>query len=306
LIVSRRTKNPKGQQPVTFDVSTSKKVEETHLNYKEKNCDMESRLLILGMHRVGMPPPNAKIRGLFITPTLLQLQISILRAIGFRFTTLNDALANSSGNRAVVTFDDGYADNFTNAYPILRSLDVPATVFVITGDVGSRNVVWDESGDHNPSDILDWAAIQTLQDSGWEIGSHANEHIHLSRYTRAQQEKTIRISIDAIEGNTGKRPMSFAYPYGNYNDETKSVLTKLGIRYAVTTKAATADGSQNDLLELERTSLGGRHFYHFFKNFLRTRKAIGNIEMARGLSSHLLPAGLTEAAGSLFFSQINK
>jgi peptidoglycan/xylan/chitin deacetylase (PgdA/CDA1 family) len=267
---------------------------------------MESGLLILGLHRVGTPPPTAKIRGLFITPQLLKLQISLLRSMGYSFMTLGNALAERSGKRAVLTFDDGYADNFSHAYPLLRSLRIPATVFVITNDVGRRNVVWKEAGDQNPSDMLDWSAINELQNSGWEIGSHADDHIHLARYTPVEQERTIRASLDAIEENTGTRPMSFAYPYGSYNAETKNALRRLGVRYAVTTERAKAVGSHLDPLELERTSLGGRHFYHYFKNFLRTREAIGTFEMARSLCPHLLPTGLAEAAGSLFFSQINK
>src|SRR6478672_10470251 len=99
---------------------------------------MSSHLLILGLHRVGHPPRRAKIRGLFITPRLLTFQLHVLRLLGYRFLTLRDAIANADKNEkiAVLTFDDGYADNVTAALPVLRKFNAPATVFVITDDIG--------------------------------------------------------------------------------------------------------------------------------------------------------------------------
>ena len=57
--------------------------------------------------------------------------------------TLRDAFADRSGSRAVVTFDDGYADNYSTAFPLLNSLGIPATMFVITSDVGRKSVIWE-------------------------------------------------------------------------------------------------------------------------------------------------------------------
>lgn len=236
---------------------------------------MRSNILILGLHRVGYPPKNAKIRGLFTSPRLLSFQIRLLRMLGYRFMTLSNAMAAPGGRIAVLTFDDGYADNFSNAMPILHKHRIPATLFVITGDVGQRNVVWDEAGEDLPADILSWEMIRELHRRGWEIGSHAHQHIHFGNHDEAVQAEAIRKSIEHIEKHLGVVPMSFAYPYGSFGAGTKSLLRQHGIRYAVTTDPIgwTEDAVTPDRLELRRVMIGGRKFHHFVKAFCRTVRA---------------------------------
>src|SRR5215470_12124678 len=195
---------------------------------------MSSRLLILGLHRVGFPPHNAKIRGLFVSPKLLSFQIWLLKRRGYKFMTLRDAMSTNEARRAVLTFDDGYADNLTAALPVLKKHGVPATLFIITGDMGKADVVWDEAGEKLPADLLDWDSLAELKAHGWEIGSHGHAHIHLGRYSESEQEEVVRLSIDEIEERTGERPVSFAYPYGSYDQRTKQVLKRLGVQFAVT------------------------------------------------------------------------
>src|SRR5437899_7761703 len=182
---------------------------------------MDSQLLILGFHRVGFPTRNAKIRGLFTTPGLLTFQIKLLSLLGFRFMTLRDAVADQRGRIAVITFDDGYADNFTRALPILEKFGIPATVFVVTKDIGRSNVVWEEASEDLPADLLTWDMLRRLEAHGWEIGSHAHEHIHLERCDWSEQRAAITGSIEAIKKNLGAPPVSFAYPYGSYDKRTK-------------------------------------------------------------------------------------
>jgi peptidoglycan/xylan/chitin deacetylase (PgdA/CDA1 family) len=248
---------------------------------------MSSKLLILGLHRVGFPPLEAKIRGLFISPQLLAFQLSLIQKMGYRFSTLEQALSNPGEKTAVITFDDGYADNFTHALPILQEFEAPATIFIVTKNIGQKNVVWREAGEKLPADIINWKALEKLQGYGWEIGSHAHRHIHLSRYNEADQESVIWQSIIEIKKNLGVRPVSFAYPYGNYNEQTKKILKKLGIKYAVTTNPIEHKNSfeGTDLLELSRCSLGGQKFHHYLKNFLRITKAIGKFEPLRALAA---------------------
>jgi len=238
---------------------------------------MSSQLLILGLHRVGFPPPDAKIRGLFISPKLLSFQIWLLKRRGYKFMTLRDAMLSNGTKRAVLTFDDGYTDNLTAALPVLQNHNVPATLFIITGDVGRKDVVWEEAGEKLPADLLNWKSVTELRDRGWEIGSHADQHVHLERYREIEQEGFICRSLDEIEMRTGERPVSFAYPYGSYDHRTKRVLKRLGVQFAVTTTPAAPDDdlAARDHLELTRFSLGGRHFYHYVRAFVRTVKVAG-------------------------------
>ena len=258
---------------------------------------MNSQLLILGLHRVGCPPPDAKIRGLFISPRLLSFQLALVQKMGYRFSTLKNALAEPAGKHAVITFDDGYADNFTNALPVLEKFNAPATVFVITGDVGGRRVVWREAGEDLPADLLDWDKLARLQRQGWEIGSHAHRHIHLARYDETEQQSVIEKSLVEIKNNLGIAPVSFAYPYGSYNRTTTEILRRSGIKYAVTTVPARRENAlpTRNLLELSRVSLGGRKPHHYVKSFLRTVKAVGAFAPLKVLTTQtpLPPANLS-------------
>jgi peptidoglycan/xylan/chitin deacetylase (PgdA/CDA1 family) len=92
-------------------------------------------------------------------------------------------MLSNNTKRAVLTFDDGYVDNLTAALPLLQKHNIPATLFVITGDVGKGNGTWDEAGESLPADLLSMGMCETqLRDHGWEIASHAHEHVHLDRY----------------------------------------------------------------------------------------------------------------------------
>jgi peptidoglycan/xylan/chitin deacetylase (PgdA/CDA1 family) len=234
-----------------------------------------TKLLILGLHRVGFPPQNAKIRGLFISPKLLEFQLSMIKKMGYRFVTLNQAMKDSSGKNAVITFDDGYADNINHAFPIMQKFEAPATAFVITNDIGKKNVVWNEAGEKLPSDLMDWDSLRFLQNQGWEIGSHAHEHIHLANYDKKKQTETISKSLTLIKENLGYEPVSFAYPYGSYNKTTKEILRNLGIKFAVTTNPSKM-ANETDLLELSRCSFGGRKYHHYVKSLLKLQKAVGS------------------------------
>jgi peptidoglycan/xylan/chitin deacetylase (PgdA/CDA1 family) len=248
---------------------------------------MNPTILILGLHRVGYPPTNATIRGLFVSPRLLSFEIRLLKLLGYRFATLRDALLNPNEKCAVITFDDGYEDNFTHGLPVLERHGVPATIFIVTGDVGRKDVVWDEAGEKLPADMLTWSMLAELQARGWEIGSHGDRHEHLDRREYTEQQISVCHSVCAIEDRLGTVPISFAYPYGAFNENTKKTLRQFGLRFAVTTIAPGPHDQQVDLLELRRVPIGGCRFYHYLRCLVRTLKAAG---IGEAISS-LLPAG---------------
>jgi len=248
---------------------------------------MDSKILILGLHRVGYPPPTARIRGLFTSPRLLTFELWLLSKLGYQFLTLKDAMTATSGRIAVLTFDDGYEDNYTAALPILERFNAVATIFVITGDVGKKAVIWDEADEKLPADMVNWQMLETLEKKGWEIGSHGHSHVHFDSKSPTDQQSLICHSVVQIEDNLGSIPISFAYPYGHFNERTKAMLRRFGIRFAVTTDEPLRwdVDSPGDLLELKRVSIGGRKFHHFVKAAVRTIKAIGIADAVLSMAS---------------------
>lgn len=223
------------------------------------------RLVLVQHHHAGWPPRAARYKRMFTTPALLAFQVRLLRLAGYRFSTLQDAIG-MPGKRAVVTFDDGYRDNIEMAAPVLGRLGVPATVFVVSSDVGRTGVQWDESGDKLPGDLMDWDDLLRLRDRGWEIGSHGHRHVHMARRPADEQAENVRLGRETIERRLGVAPRSFAYPHGSFTDITVDIAKEAGFRCAVTAIRG-GNGPDVDPYRLRRQPGGGRRADHFVMSF---------------------------------------
>jgi peptidoglycan/xylan/chitin deacetylase (PgdA/CDA1 family) len=226
-------------------------------------------MLILNYHRVGPVDPRARYRGMFVSQSHLLFQVELLRLLGYQFCTVIDAVQKKQrGEKTVklacLTFDDGYLDNFNCGLSILRARTIPATVYVVTKDVGKKNVTWSEAGDSYPSDLMDWDQLRLLQDLGWEIGSHAHDHVHLARRSASAQELLIGESYHVLSEKLGPGPRTFAYPYGSYNQETIALLRNMNCPGAVTIQEGVNEDSAHGL-ELKRIAMRGYSWRHYPK-----------------------------------------
>jgi peptidoglycan/xylan/chitin deacetylase (PgdA/CDA1 family) len=221
------------------------------------------RLLILLHHRVGWPPPSARYGRMFVTPGLLAFQVRVLRLAGYTFGALRDTV-RQSGRRAVVTFDDGYLDNVQLGLPVLERLGVPATVFVVSADVGGMSVRWAESGESLAADLMGWDDLRRLQGSGWEIGSHGHWHVHLDRHAPQAQRENVELGRSTVERELGVAPRSFAYPYGVVTDVAAEAVRAAGFVCATTTVRGSNDRLA-DPYHLRRIHCGGRHARHYLQ-----------------------------------------
>lgn len=224
---------------------------------------MVDSLVILAYHRVGYPNAEARYKGQFVTPKHLWFQIKCLQLIGYRFCTLGNAL-QQRGKRAVVTFDDGYRNNLTQGLPVLQRLGIPATVFVVTQDVGKTNVVWSEAGETNPGDLLSWDEIRQLQKHGWEVGSHCSEHVHLAEKTPDVQARLVRASFQALEKELGAGAFPFAYPYGSFDAITAKAVEQAGFSCAVSTLPGD-NRAGSERFALRRLARRGYRFDHYMR-----------------------------------------
>lgn len=226
------------------------------------------KTLIVYYHRVGQPPSAARYRSMFVAPSLLKFHVTVLRHLGFKFATVSDALKNPDQNWACLTFDDGYVDNLTLGLPVLQKEHVPATIYIVSSGVGKKNHIWKESGDRLPGDFLNWDEIKTLRDSGWEIGSHAHDHVHLDRYSKEDQKQLIFDSRDLLQAILKTPIMSFSYPYGHYNQDTVQLVKDAGFTHATTTESGINTNITN-AYELSRIPLGGCQIRHYFQSIGR-------------------------------------
>ncbi len=147
-----------------------------------------------------------------------------------------DALMAAPGPAAALTFDDAFANFATEAWPVLESLGLRATLFVPTAHAGGRNV-WEEGGTRPVLPLLGWDALGRLAERGVVLGAHGDRHVDLRRTSDAELERELEVPAERIRSETGCRATTFAYPFGGVDDRVAAATAR---RYdlAVTTEFA--------------------------------------------------------------------
>jgi peptidoglycan/xylan/chitin deacetylase (PgdA/CDA1 family) len=121
----------------------------------------------------------------------------------------------------VLTFDDGYEDNYTVVFPLLRRYGFTASFFIVTSTVGTK-------------DHLSAAQIHEMARAGMEIESHGQHHLDFTRFSIPTARAELRRSREIIAGWTGHPVSFFAYPAGRYSTSLERLLGELGYRGALT------------------------------------------------------------------------
>ncbi|MGH9482380.1 MAG: polysaccharide deacetylase family protein [Terriglobales bacterium] len=122
------------------------------------------------------------------------------------------------GPSVTLTFDDGYADNFEVAAPILDQLEFSATFFLPTGIIGRRvRFGWDAKLPAAPP-LLSWDQVRQLHRAGFGIGSHTVTHARLSETRGAALDFELAASRRQLELELGEPVREFAYPFGGAAD----------------------------------------------------------------------------------------
>lgn len=175
---------------------------------------------VLLYHQIAqMDHPEDRIL-LSIPPDRFRFQMKYLRDHGYTVVTLDELARIENGNQeysaqaVAISFDDGYLDNYTNAFPILQEFGFSATVFLITDFVGKTHA-WDAC---SPKRYLDWRHIKEMSRHGISFQSHTCTHPDLRKIEAGEAMQELTDSRKKIEDVLGKPVRHFAYPYGKYND----------------------------------------------------------------------------------------
>jgi peptidoglycan/xylan/chitin deacetylase (PgdA/CDA1 family) len=136
----------------------------------------------------------------------------------------------------VLTFDDGFADYFEEAVPIMEKHGLTATMYVVAGSIteGGVPVNWItglDPGDAPP--LLTADQIRELHDRGWGIGSHSMAHRDLPTLTEAECLADLRDSRDLLSDLLGEPVTTLAYPFGRHAAHVRRAAQRAGYRFAL-------------------------------------------------------------------------
>lgn len=178
-----------------------------------------SNLPVLAYHSVAGQGPDG-LSPWRIDPAAFERQLRFLRRRGYRSVTLEDfrerrrTFGRFSGRPIMLTFDDGYADFATDAWPILKRNGFGAVVFAVTDLVGKTSE-WDAHFGP-PAPLMDWKTIRQLSEDGVEFGSHLANHQPLTQMDPASALDSMVRSRRALLECTEQTVCPLAPPFGLY------------------------------------------------------------------------------------------
>lgn len=194
-------------------------------------------LPILAYHRVCDVPRVEDPLSLCARPQDLERVLRYFTARGYRIVSLGtavEALTEGPARReklACLTFDDGYRDFHTHAFPLLQEYGAQATVFLVTGLMGGTNR-WDDCYGLPSVPLLNKEEIFELAAQGVEFGSHTVSHRRLTRLSAVEQRREIVDSKRALEDLLNRPIRFFCYPHIAHDAHVEALVRDAGYRAA--------------------------------------------------------------------------
>jgi peptidoglycan/xylan/chitin deacetylase (PgdA/CDA1 family) len=185
---------------------------------------------------------------LAITPELFERQMRFLKERHYNVVALETLIPYLRDGKKIppktvaITFDDGYKNNYTYAFPILKRYQFPATIFIIVEEVGRPL-----------NDHLSWDEMKEMQDSGLVFfGSHAMGPDPLYKIkTEDELHRQIFDSKKILEKRLGREVAVFSYPEGAFDEHVLGLVREAGYQMAVATSPG-KETANNDLFALKR------------------------------------------------------
>ncbi len=213
--------------------------------------DRTVRVPILMYHYLGEPPANADIyrRDLSVAPARFAEHLARIQAEGYTVISLYELAAHLLQGAplppqpVVLTFDDGYRDNYENAFPLLREQKMTATFFVVMEFINQER-----------PEYLTWAMVDEMAAAGMHFEAHGVDHTSLRGRTQADLEFQALRSYETLQNRLNRRPRFISYPAGEYDQQTMDIFQRAGYWAGLTTIQG-ATHSSDALFELRRVRI---------------------------------------------------
>jgi peptidoglycan/xylan/chitin deacetylase (PgdA/CDA1 family) len=221
---------------------------------------------VLQYHKIDKPAPDARVRGGYTPPQRFARQMSYLKKQGFVFYSASELIEyykehGSFPHKGItITLDDGWRDNYTNAFPILRELNIKATIFLVSScinQVSSKAQAEGESGRPH----LSREEILEMSRHDIEFGSHSLNHQLLHKIPLSEVKREVENAKTEIEELLQKPCKVFAYPAGFFSQEAQEVIESAGHIAAFSTVYGST--TRLDLFALNRVEILRRDRFLF-------------------------------------------
>jgi peptidoglycan/xylan/chitin deacetylase (PgdA/CDA1 family) len=233
---------------------------------------------VLLYHKIDKPAKDSLVRGGFTPPTRFEKQLAYLKRQGFIFYTASEMIEHYRErgafptNGITLTFDDGWKDNYTNAFPILRRLGVKATIFLVPSCIGQVSDKALAKGE-GAREHLTREEILEMAGHGIEFGSHSLNHRLLHELPIEEVKFEVLESKHQLEELLQKPCKVFAYPAGFFNDEVRAFVEASGHVGAFTTHYGPDDRPDPYALNRIEILRRDRFLFQFARKVAPLRKA---------------------------------
>lgn len=225
------------------------------------NFSVKVPVLMYHYVRRGINPKDKEAYFLSVTPENLDSQFAFLTQNNFQTISLND-LYDSLTNRVplppksvVITFDDGYRDFYTDAFPIIKKYNLRVVSFYVADYVTYPG-------------YMNWDMLREINNSGLvDIESHTLHHPNLTKISLVDARREIFDSKKVLEQGLGKKVNYFNYPYGAFNPLIVNLVQQAGYKMAFSTLVGNKMNS-SEMFFLRRISVTGSDTIQTFSNKL--------------------------------------
>lgn len=204
-------------------------------------CFCKKETPILMYHRLIEQDEEKGVHGTYFDVGLFEKQLQYLRLKGYKTITFRDLEKLTPKDKKfkkyiILTFDDGYEDNYRLLFPLLKKYNMKAVVYMVSHLEYNK---WDvEETNEKKIFLMTKDQILEMHKSGLvEFGGHTMHHVKLNHLTREKQKQEIGGNKSYLEELLQTELCSFAYPFGFFDEDSKKIVQELGYRYAVATNS---------------------------------------------------------------------